>query len=225
MFCQPPPIPILQRVLLKARQAVNVCGVTFIIRFRKDLSYCLWRPVQLFDVSSAKNKGKCKAMYKPSRRSYWNTEDGKPPPGALTFPGQSDAADKQHSVTMWCCDISPDGNYIVSSGDDCRLKVLPEHPCSDEMMFPVSLFAGGCPRVVNVRSESMYRLDPLYILPNHHAPTRCGILRSSHLYVCVVLRAPWNVMCADMGHKEDGGFSECSWRVVQLYTEEDQEEI
>jgi len=84
---------------------------------------CNDNTLKLFDVSSAKNKGKCKAMYKPSRRSYWNTEDGKPPPGALTFPGQSDAADKQHSVTMWCCDISPDGNYIVSSGDDCRLKI------------------------------------------------------------------------------------------------------
>ena len=71
-------------------------------------------------------------MFTPSQHWTWGTKDGLPPPGALVFPQQERPQAEQRSacveagageVTMWSCDISPDGAMVVTSGDDARLKI------------------------------------------------------------------------------------------------------
>ena len=91
-------------------------------------------------------KGKAKAVFQPSRKSFWDTPDGLPPPGALTFPNLrgEDSEDISHETTMWCCDVSPDGNYVVTSGDDRRLKVRRRPPEPQKLLaHPLAWIEGS----------------------------------------------------------------------------------
>jgi WD40 repeat protein len=92
------------------------------------------RSLRIYDLSDAEavRKGKPKKVFACSKHWTWGTPDGLPPPGALVFAGQDRPQQEQRTtyveegkgeVTMWACDISPDGTRVVTSGDDTRLKI------------------------------------------------------------------------------------------------------
>mmetsp|Transcript_31114 Transcript_31114/g.43116 ORF Transcript_31114/g.43116 Transcript_31114/m.43116 type:complete len:948 (+) Transcript_31114:104-2947(+) len=87
---------------------------------RRIAAVCSDYTAKVYDVTDKKKKDTPIAVYEPSAFSYWDTEDGLPPPGALDFKQPPSTKEK---FTLWYCDISPDGNWLVTSGDDNRLKV------------------------------------------------------------------------------------------------------